>query len=73
MTKPKPPGLQIKNCQNCAAEPDYACRGLRINIEDQRTALLASVPLDDFGWQPLPAGTALAVRDGEEVLRVSTL
>lgn len=72
-TRPKPPGLQIKNCRVCAAEPEYACRGLKIDLEDQRTILVASVPLDDFGWEPLPEGTALALRDGGEVLRVATL
>ena len=34
--------------------------------------IFASVPLDDFGWEPLPEGTALAVRLGEEVARRST-
>ncbi len=72
-TEPKPPGLQIKNCQHCAAQPEYACRGLKIGLQDQRTIVLASVPLDEVEWEPLPEGTALALRNGEEILRERTL
>lgn len=72
-TEAKPPGLQIKNCQTCAAQPEFRCQGLRIGLHDQRTIMLASVPLDDVGWEPLPEGTVLALRNGEEILRDRTL
>ena len=38
---------------------------------DERTILFASVPLDDSGWDPIPDGTAIAVRRGEEVGRAT--
>lgn len=63
------PGLRIRYCRLCAAQPGYACQGLRVDIQDQRTVLLASVPLDDTGREPLPEGTALALESGDELLR----
>ncbi len=66
------PGLSVKNCRSSASAPDWACDGLNLRLGDERTMIFASVPLDDFGWEPLPEGTALAVRLGEEVARRST-
>ena len=72
-TEARAPGLQIKNCRLCAAQPEYECQGLKIDFRDQQTILVASVPLDDFGWEPLPGGTAIAIQRGKEMLRESTL
>lgn len=71
-TPPKPPGLQIKDWRRVRVEHDYAPQGLRVDVHVPETIMLASVPLDSAGWEPLPEGTALAIRDGAEVMRVST-
>lgn len=36
------------------------------------TVLLASVPLNDEGWEPLAEGEALALRDGRGLFRKHT-
>ena len=68
-SEPRSPGL----CQrSCNVEGDgEAChfQGMDIGLGQQRTTLFASVPLEDEGWEPLPEGTSVAVRDGEELLR----
>ena len=71
-TPPKPPGLQIKDWSRSPVEPDYAPQGLRVDVHDPQTIMLASVPLDTAGWEPLPECTVLAVRDGAELMREST-
>jgi predicted glutamine amidotransferase len=71
-TVPKPPGLQIKNCRACAAGPEITCDGLEIQHADNRTILIASVPLDETGWEPLPEGTLLVLKEGEEIRRLQT-
>ncbi len=71
-TAPRPPGLQIKNCRACASGPEIQCDGLNIQLADNHTILLASVPLDDTGWEPLPEGTLLVLKDGEEISRIET-
>lgn len=73
LTEPKPPGLHIKNCLHCAAGPDYSWPGLKVGLEDQRTLIVASVPLELEGWEPLAEGTALALRGGDELARARTL
>lgn len=69
---PRPPGLSMRDGAALHSAGDFSCDGLRIGVRDQRTLLFASVPLDEDGWQPLPEGVALAVQDGEEVLRGAT-
>ena len=71
-SEPRAPGLSMRDCFSCQQGPEWACSGLKIGLQDQRTILFASVPLDDQGWEPLPEGTAIAVRGGQEVGRVST-
>ena len=73
LTPPRAPGLTMRNCVDCAAAPEWHCNGLDIELGDQQTILFASVPLDDQGWEPLPEGTAIAVRDGAILARRSTL
>lgn len=72
-SEPRAPGLSMRDCFACRQGPEWACKGLKIGLQDQRTILFASVPLDDQGWEPLPEGTAIAVRAGREIKRVSTL
>ena len=69
---PRPPGLSVRKCVSCQQGPEYACSGLQVGLEDQRTMLFASVPLDEAGWEALPQGTALAASAGEEVARLTT-
>ncbi len=68
-SEPRPPGL----CQrSCSPEGDgelWHCSGMDIGLGARRTTLFASVPLEEEGWEPLPEGTLVAVRDGEELLR----
>ena len=71
-TEAKPPGLQIKNCRLCAAGPEITCDGLDIQHASNRTILIASVPLDKTGWEPLPEGVLLVLKNGEEVRRLQT-
>ncbi|MGB3210104.1 MAG: class II glutamine amidotransferase [Desulforhopalus sp.] len=71
-TDPKPPGLQMKNCQICAAGPEITCDGLNIQHAANRTILIASVPLDEIGWEPLPEGVLLVLKGGEEIGRLRT-
>jgi glutamine amidotransferase len=66
------PGLSIRNCQICQQEPEYSCDGLNVGIGDQQTILVASVPLDETGWEPLPEAVAIAIRDGQEISRIHT-
>ena len=71
-SEPRAPGLSIRNCAACQQGPEYACEGLKVHLGDQRTILLASVPLDAQGWEPLPEGTALAICSGAEAARMMT-
>jgi len=68
-TAPKPPGLNIKHSRICAAQSELRCPGLGVELGDRETVLLASVPLDAEGWEPLHEGAVLAIRGGE-VLRI---
>ena len=64
LTEPKPPGLHLRHF---AIEPDrdaWTSRGARIENLHEETVLLASVPLNETGWEPLAEGTVLALRDG---------
>jgi glutamine amidotransferase len=71
-SEPRSPGLSVRNCMACAQGPEWGVEGCRIGLGDQRTILFASVPLDETGWEPLPEGTAVAVRGGVEIVRAQT-
>jgi len=64
---PKSPGMHIKKCWACAAEKDMNLAGLNMGLQDSQTILVASVPLDDNGWEELKEGTALAVNGGRVI------
>ncbi len=44
---------------------EITCPGLKVELPDNQNVLLASVPLDDKGWEALQDGTVLALKDGE--------
>lgn len=67
---PKPPGLCIKRCWTCTFQEEITCPGLKVELPDRQTVLLASVPLDDHGWADLPEGTVLALKDGEVLKQI---
>ncbi len=71
-SEPRAPGLSIRNCVSCQQGPEYACDGLNLQLKHQSTTLLASVPLDDSGWEPLPEGVTIAIQNGDEVARMET-
>ncbi len=68
-SEPRAPGLSMRNCVACQQGPEWSCEGLKLGLGDQRTMLLASVPLDEHGWQPIPEGTAIGIADGAEFAR----
>ena len=65
LTDPKPPGLHIKECMKCAFQKEMHAPGLDVGGLEKETIVLASVPLDEFGWRPLDEGTVLALKDGK--------
>lgn len=72
LTEPRAPGLHMKLCADDATKPTFDWKGLHIDQPEAHSVLFASVPLDDEGWEPLPEGTALVVKDGVEVAREAT-
>ncbi len=64
LTEPRPPGLQIKKCWACAGQREIHGKGLDLELGDQQTVLIASVPLDANGWEPLEEGTVVALKSG---------
>ena len=65
----RPPGLYILNRQCSATQQTFAGGGVSVTSDIQTVTLLASVPLTDEEWQPLPKNTILAVSQGEVVAR----
>ncbi|MDA4844052.1 class II glutamine amidotransferase [Hoeflea poritis] len=65
--EPRPPGL-------CLGYTRDLVKGMEIKWPVTATAgiLVASVPLTGEGWVPLEEGTVIALREGEEVARVSS-
>ena len=69
----RPPGLSIRNCLTCQeGEEDWQCEGLDIKLGDQKTVLLASVPLGSSGWHPLAESTVVAIHKGTVVAELSS-
>lgn len=62
---PRPPGLSI------ALRRELSVKGLEVQrpTEEVDIVCVASVPLDDEDWSPLPEGTLVALEDGCEVDR----
>ena len=70
-SEPRAPGLSMRNCAACHQGRGWGFKGCNVHMGDERTILFASVPLDETGWDPIPEGTAIAVRQGEEVGRTT--
>ena len=68
----EPPGLSMRSGKTCDPSTELTCDGLRVGFSCQEAILFASVPLGEKGWEPLDEGTAIAVKGGEELARVST-
>ncbi|MCZ6710097.1 MAG: class II glutamine amidotransferase, partial [Gammaproteobacteria bacterium] len=65
----RPPGLYILNRECSAPQETVAGGGVSVTSDAQAITLLASVPLTDEEWQPLPKNTILALSEGEVVAR----
>jgi len=66
-SEPRPPGLSL------ASRGELLTKGLHVTVPDSDTdaLFLASVPLTEEGWSPLPEGTVLALRNGNEEARIA--
>ena len=73
LTPPKPPGLHLRHFAVEPGRDSWSSRGARIDRLHRDTVLLASVPLNEEGWEPLDEGEALALRDGRILFRERTL
>ncbi len=65
----RPPGLHILNRRCRAPQETVSGGGVSVTSDIQAVTLLASVPLTDEDWQPLPKNTILAFSQGEVVAR----
>ena len=64
------PGLYILNRQCRTPQETVSGSGVSMTSDIQTVTLLASVPLTDEDWQPLPKNTILALSHGEVLARV---
>ena len=66
---PRPPGLSTLALTGA----DLSARGLNVDSAGADIAMtaIASVPITDDGWEPLPEGTIVALCQGREVARVN--
>ncbi|MCP5203383.1 MAG: class II glutamine amidotransferase [Pseudomonadales bacterium] len=66
---PRPPGLSVL----ALSGSDLSARGLHVDSAGADIAMtaLASVPLTEDSWEPLPEGTVVALRQGREVARIT--
>lgn len=70
-----PPGLYVL-CRSCKTEPKpVQVPGLSIvtDAKSQDIVLVASVPLSDEDWQPIPQGEILVLHQGKILKRYNTL
>lgn len=72
-SEPRAPGLHMRNCFASNDGEQWNTTGAKITDLDPHTILFASVPLNDDGWEELPEGCAIVVRDGREVGRQRTI
>lgn len=64
LSAPREPGLVTRHFGNHTAPCSWHGCGPKLEHVNPETILFASVPLDDEEWQPLPRGTAMALRNG---------
>jgi predicted glutamine amidotransferase len=72
-SEPRPPGLHMRYCTKTDEDGVWQTKGAGIQQLDPETILFASVPLNDSGWEELPEGCAIVVKDGREYARKRTL
>lgn len=66
-----PPGLHLLERSGDEPPADLATSGVKLTSVRQETVLLASVPLTDEPWQPLPEGEVVVIMNGAVVGRSS--
>ena len=64
LSEPREPGLNIASFGKGRKGNAWQTHGASIDAIDPPMCLLASVPLDGNGWEPLKRGTTLLLRDG---------
>jgi glutamine amidotransferase len=66
---PRPPGLGTLALTGA----DLSARGLHVDSAGADIAMtaIASVPITQDGWEPMPEGSIIALCQGREVARVS--
>ena len=64
LTEPREPGLNIRTFDESHQGHQWRSAGASIEAVKGPLHLFASVPLDPEGWQPLPRGTAMVLKDG---------
>lgn len=69
LTEPREPGLNIRSFDEQDSGRTWRARGASIERISGPLHLFASVPLDPQGWEPLPRGTTMALKDGKIVSR----
>ncbi|WP_413205822.1 class II glutamine amidotransferase [Rhodospirillum sp. A1_3_36] len=67
LTEPREPGLSIRSFDDSHRGHRWTARGASIEEISGPLHLIASVPLDPQGWEPLPRGTAMVLKDGKIV------
>lgn len=65
LSEPRAPGMSYRLMGGAHADAPWEGPGARIPKLPEHTVLLASVPLNEHGWIPLPQGCAVALRDGQ--------
>ena len=64
LTEPREPGLNIRSFGADSSGESWNARGAAIDEIAGPLHLFASVPLDPDGWEPLPRGTVMVLKDG---------
>ena len=64
LTEPREPGLNIRSFDHDDEGDRWDTGGARIDRISGPLHLVASVPLDPDGWEPLARGTVLVLKDG---------
>ena len=67
LTEPREPGLNIRSFDDSHRGDRWTARGASIEEISGPLHLFASVPLDPEGWEPLPRGTVIVLKDGKTV------
>ncbi len=67
----EPPGLHLLERSGEEPPADLATSGVTLTAVRQEAVLLASVPLTDEPWQPLPEGEVVVIMNGAVVARNS--